>query len=81
VASDSLNEILRTLEDLRHKIQTAKDEEDMCKICFARPQNTVFVPCGHLAQCEECTLERMKSSQNCDYCREPIVQIVKVYRN
>eukprot|EP00929_Paragymnodinium_shiwhaense_P054392 TRINITY_DN27258_c0_g1_i1.p1 TRINITY_DN27258_c0_g1~~TRINITY_DN27258_c0_g1_i1.p1 ORF type:complete len:268 (-),score=32.46 TRINITY_DN27258_c0_g1_i1:117-920(-) len=54
----------------------------MCTICMARRKDTVIVPCGHKAVCQECaeTLTSSRGSQNrCPLCRMPIQQVVRVF--
>lgn len=50
-------------------------DQKLCKICMDKELAITFLPCGHLATCEECS----KSLEECPICRKPITQTVKVY--
>ncbi|XP_051933463.1 E3 ubiquitin-protein ligase XIAP [Hippocampus zosterae] len=58
------------LETLR-KLQ----REKQCKVCMDRDTCVVFIPCGHLATCEECSQTLIK----CPICCGDITQKVKTY--
>ena len=57
--------------------QTHEAEEPQCLICFENPQEVIFLECGHLCCCKECS-ERV--SGRCPVCRGPITRIVTVYK-
>ena len=50
-------------------------EERLCRICYDREANIVFVPCGHLATCGNCA----SAFRDCPVCRAPIQQAVKTF--
>jgi len=50
-------------------------EERLCRICYDREANIVFVPCGHLATCGNCA----SAFKDCPVCRAPIQQAVKTF--
>ncbi|XP_070769393.1 E3 ubiquitin-protein ligase XIAP [Enoplosus armatus] len=58
------------LEKLR-KLQ----REKQCKICMDRDISIVFIPCGHLATCKECSESLIK----CPICCGAITQKIKTY--
>lgn len=58
------------LEKLR-KLQ----REKQCKICMDRDICIVFIPCGHLVSCKECSVSLVK----CPICCGAISQKVKTY--
>lgn len=49
--------------------------EKLCKICLDRDYSVVFIPCAHLATCEECS----KPLEKCPICCGVITQKVKTY--
>jgi hypothetical protein len=49
-------------------------EQTTCKLC-SQPANTVFLPCGHVSVCINCT----KKLPRCATCRTLIRGIVKIY--
>jgi len=61
------------------KIDTAKKnlskESSVCVICFSNEKNMLFIPCGHLSSCDECSV----SLKNCPICRVEIQQKIKAF--
>eukprot|EP00163_Fabomonas_tropica_P015880 TRINITY_DN2872_c0_g1_i4.p1 TRINITY_DN2872_c0_g1~~TRINITY_DN2872_c0_g1_i4.p1 ORF type:complete len:435 (+),score=18.58 TRINITY_DN2872_c0_g1_i4:174-1478(+) len=51
-------------------------EQNICKICFECAIDVVFVPCGHLGFCNDCT----ESLRHCPVCRKDIGQRLTIYR-
>lgn len=58
------------LEKLR-KLQ----REKQCKVCMDRDTCIVFIPCGHLVTCKECS----ESLSKCPICCGAITQKIKTY--
>lgn len=58
------------LEKLR-KLQ----REKLCKICMDKDVSIVFIPCGHLVSCKECSVMLTK----CPICCGAIAQKIKTY--
>ncbi|XP_046869951.1 E3 ubiquitin-protein ligase XIAP [Hypomesus transpacificus] len=58
------------LEKLR-KLQ----REKQCKVCMDRDTCIVFIPCGHLVTCKECS----ESLSKCPICCGTITQKIKTY--
>lgn len=50
--------------------------EIICKICFIRQSNTVFIPCGHVVACLKCA--NLLKDQ-CPICRMPVTKIQNLY--
>lgn len=55
-------------------------EEDACVICFANAQNSVFVPCGHIATCFECGDKYFKEKGVCPICAKKVDMIIRTYK-
>ncbi|XP_053735640.1 E3 ubiquitin-protein ligase XIAP isoform X1 [Synchiropus splendidus] len=49
--------------------------EKQCKVCLDRDICIVFIPCGHLATCRECSQSLVK----CPICCNHILQKIKTY--
>ncbi|EDQ85240.1 uncharacterized protein MONBRDRAFT_29379 [Monosiga brevicollis MX1] len=47
------------------------DDEDLCPICYATPQEVTFEPCGHRS-CEMCIQRHLLNSTKCFFCNEPV---------
>lgn len=61
-------------EDPLEKLQRLQREKQ-CKICMDRDICMVFIPCGHLVACKECS----DSLTKCPICCGAIIQKVKTY--
>ena len=62
----------KALDDASHAL--ARQYE--CKICFARPIDTVFLPCGHAMACALCAsrLHGDDGARACPACASEIQQ-------
>jgi hypothetical protein len=60
--------------DISAENRQLKDQK-MCKICYDNDANIVFLPCGHLVVCEDCS----SSIRECPVCRRSIQGILKAY--
>lgn len=47
----------------------------LCKVCYTREYNTVFLPCGHVTACTECAIAVKK----CPLCRKDFDRVARVY--
>jgi len=52
-------------------------EESRCIICMDRPQEVIFLECGHLCCCRGCSL---RIQNQCPVCRQFISRIIPVYK-
>lgn len=50
-------------------------EDRLCKICYEKEMNTVFLPCGHLLACDICA----PKVRDCSMCRTYIRGTVKTF--
>ena len=74
-----------TLETASERVQrevmrrelAAVPEERPCAICYDRPPNMTFVPCGHKITCEQCA--RDPRVTECPSCRAPIQHRQRTY--
>lgn len=61
-------------EELKQIILEQEDER-LCKICFERKLNIIFIPCNHMVCCTECG----KQQQLCPICRRKIETVNQIY--
>lgn len=61
-------------EDLLEKLRKLQQEK-LCKICMDKDVSIVFIPCGHLVSCKECSVALTK----CPICCGFIAQKIKTY--
>uniref|UniRef100_A0A182QB33 RING-type domain-containing protein n=1 Tax=Anopheles farauti TaxID=69004 RepID=A0A182QB33_9DIPT len=47
----------------------------LCKICYANPYNTTFVPCGHVVACAKCA----SAVDRCPLCNQQFDNVYRVY--
>jgi hypothetical protein len=64
---------LERIRVCRLKLQAA--EERKCRICFDRPSDHVFAPCGHAMICGACAA-RCKA---CPFCNQPIQSVIRFF--
>ncbi|XP_064644597.1 death-associated inhibitor of apoptosis 2-like [Lineus longissimus] len=50
-------------------------DKQMCKICYERDANIVFIPCGHLVVCQNCNIR----INECPLCRKGIRGTLKAF--
>jgi hypothetical protein len=52
-----------------------------CVVCMDRVRNVLLLPCKHMILCRECAadLESRQALQQCPYCRQLCLQVVKVH--
>jgi len=46
-----------------------------CKVCMCNEKNTVFIPCGHICCCYDCS----QKLEKCPICRAKITTVVKTF--
>lgn len=51
------------------------DRRLRCKVCFEKELGVVFLPCGHVAVCLDCSFQINK----CPICRKVLVATVRAY--
>lgn len=66
-----------SISDVETVLQENEKLKDMklCKICMDNELCMTFLPCGHLATCEDCA----RSVKECPICRKEISQKVKIF--
>jgi hypothetical protein len=69
----SASRSLSYLPETKH-LATVAGEPRICKVCFDRPIDTSFVPCGHSVVCERCS---RTAGHICPICREHVTQVAK----
>lgn len=50
--------------------------DNSCKICMDAEIDCVYVECGHMLSCWNCS----KNLKDCPYCRQKILKAIKTYR-
>ena len=65
----------------------AEPDADLCVVCLEGSRTHAFVPCGHKAVCERCSLSYQPwdggpaatSTAACPMCREPYSSVVRIW--
>ncbi|CAL1534117.1 unnamed protein product [Lymnaea stagnalis] len=88
--TESLQNVDSTSRDLKDSLENQKENlaerllqrennvlkgQLMCKACHVKPIKDLFLPCGELYACEECS----EKFSNCPSCNKLILGTVKVY--
>jgi hypothetical protein len=58
------------------------DNENECIICTVNRKNTIFIPCGHIALCIQCSNEYYNRNSNdfkCVICKQMCTHIQKIF--
>jgi hypothetical protein len=55
--------------------ETSTNDKNICVVCMDAPRNTVFLECGHVACCRNCS----KRLVECPICRQKIVRVVDIF--
>jgi len=50
--------------------------DNLCKVCYDQPINSVLLRCGHVAICFECS----KHLDKCPICRSEIQEVIQTFR-
>lgn len=74
--------VLESQKIEKNKLQLSKQSSQqepknsmLCKICYCRDFNTVFIPCGHVMACTVCA----NAITKCPICREDYERVLRVY--
>ncbi|XP_013149317.1 PREDICTED: E3 ubiquitin-protein ligase RKP-like [Papilio polytes] len=88
---DVTTEELAALEAVVSRLRVARDavvkvsspgssgtqSELLCTICYARPADTAFVPCGHHS-CRPCIMQHLLNSKQCFFCKAEIESVREI---
>lgn len=69
-----INHLLPIIQDVSNLT-----DKPMCPICWKNTVDTFNMSCGH-TQCSKCS-ESIESSKMCPICRQPVLEIKKLYFN
>ena len=62
--------------------ESADNASNECSVCFERATDCVLYTCGHVCMCYECAVDlKDKPNPTCPICRQPIKDIIKIYRS
>lgn len=54
-------------------------EEEQCIICLDNKKCILYVPCHHVASCNQCAQKIIQSKQQCPICRTKVEQMIQVF--
>jgi hypothetical protein len=55
-----------------------REEDDLCSICMEGKQNCIILDCRHGGICKSCSIDMLKKSDLCPFCRKTINKICVV---
>ena len=64
----------KAYDNMKHGFEALVDSR-LCKVCMDEDACIVFIPCGHLMSCVNCS----SSLKNCGICRRPVKSSIKTY--
>ena len=50
-----------------------------CDVCFDKPKNMAFIPCGHITCCETCSEKIITDRGLCIICNQEVTSALKIY--
>ena len=63
------------------KTELEDNSSNECAVCLERPPDCVVYTCGHMCMCYGCAHDiRESADASCPICRQPIVDIIKIFR-
>lgn len=75
----SLNQLNRSDSRSEESKDNASNE---CAVCLEKPTDCVLYMCGHMCLCYECAVDiKQKPGATCPICRQPIKDIIKIFRS
>ncbi|KAI8771579.1 G-protein coupled receptor 126 [Biomphalaria glabrata] len=80
VSVEELEDVEKLLSYLTHQqialtaSQVTVPDDDLCTICYANPQQAVFVPCGHKS-CRTCITQQLLGKKECFFCIATISKV------
>ncbi|KAH9637425.1 hypothetical protein HF086_012038 [Spodoptera exigua] len=88
---DVTTDELKALEIVADRLRVARDavvrtkspgssgaqSDLLCTICYARPADTAFVPCGHHS-CRACIMQHLLNSKQCFFCKADIETVREI---
>lgn len=65
-----------------HSQESMDNASNECCVCLEEPPNCVIYTCGHMCMCYNCAMD-IKENQGaeCPMCRQPIKDIIKIFRS
>jgi len=64
------------------KTESEDNSSNECAVCLERPPDCVLYMCGHMCMCYKCAFGiRQSGDATCPICRQPILDIIKIYRS
>ncbi|XP_050673064.1 E3 ubiquitin-protein ligase RNF123-like isoform X3 [Leptidea sinapis] len=80
----ALERVIDLLRITRDKVMKSKSpgssgtqSELLCTICYARPADTAFTPCGHHS-CRSCIMQHLLNSKQCFFCKTEIDSVREI---
>jgi len=64
---------------LNQKRSAEKGDFGHCKICWEAPNTHIFVPCGHMCVCLQCSHRVMSRNRKCPVCKQSVTLAMEVF--
>lgn len=75
VKTDSAEKAEASVSTHNEAYEDEEADDKVCKVCYNRPYDTVFMPCGHVVACRKCAT----SVSKCPLCNDQYTNIVRIY--
>lgn len=65
------NKIIDKLgEIIKETVDKETESRRKCVICWSEPPNQIFIPCGHICICTQCSISMCRIVVRCPICRD-----------
>ncbi|XP_061380730.1 E3 ubiquitin-protein ligase RNF123-like isoform X2 [Danaus plexippus] len=74
---DRVRKARETLARTKSPGSSGTQSDLLCTICYARPADTAFMPCGHHS-CRACIMQHLLNSKQCFFCKADIESVKEI---
>jgi protein neuralized len=61
--------------------EVADNASNECSVCLEKPSDCVLYTCGHMCMCYDCAINVQRTDgASCPICRQPIRDVIKIFR-
>jgi len=67
--------------DGQYSTSGLRNDVAVCSVCWEKPCDLIFLPCGHVTTCRDCGEKMHLTSMKCPLCRHVITNINNVFHS
>lgn len=77
--SNSRNNILQKLEDVKSRDKEEENDEYACVSCMERKKIVIVLPCSHIIYCVQCAIQNFNNELKCPVCTVETENVIITY--